>query len=158
MDDGSLSRPTYKTPWVCEFCYRSQRIYCIIIAWFHYIGSQTKGRWIGMYVSWIQGGRKCYNVVGIPNYYFLLYLESEDQDTIRFNLGLGISHMFPLYNSIGRQYTQVYSMPYCSHHLQVFIRYLTILTCYVNPTQQVFAQYIQNCPNDDLEILFQFLR
>ena len=48
-------------------------------------------------------------------------------------------------------------MSYCMYNLEVLIEHLAS-HCYLRPQQWVFAQYVQNGPNDGVEILFQFLQ
>ena len=50
-------------------------------------------------------------------------------------------------------------MSYNVYHMEVLIRCLASLAhCYLRPQQWVVSQYVQNGPNDEMEILFHFLR
>ena len=51
--------------------YKSPQIYYIIMQWRHYLGYHLKQKRYRMYASRMQGGRKYYNVVGVPIGHFV---------------------------------------------------------------------------------------
>ena len=49
-------------------------------------------------------------------------------------------------------------MPYSAYHLEVSEIWQVLIHCYLRLQQWDFTQYVQNDPNDELEILFYFLQ